>query len=451
MASQLETVSGLERRLTLNVPPEDVAAKVQQRLRGIARTARAPGFRPGKVPLKMIEQSYGPQVRAEEFGNAVTAAFSNAVQEHSLRVAGQPRIEPVESTSKGESVDGTPSQVTALFEVYPEFQVRSPAEVSVTRYSAQVGDAEIDRTVDILRRQRTSYSQVEREAADGDRVTLDFAGKVEGVAFDGGTAQDFTFNVGEGRMLTDFEAGVRGMKPGEHRTIDVAFPEDYGNKALAGKTAQFDLDVKGVEEPKVPEVDADFVKAMGVEDGDIERFRSDVRANIDREVAQRLRQRTKTDAMDKLLELAEVDVPKALVEQESEAMAERMRADLTGRGIDVAKLPVPADAFTEKAQRRVKLGLIVGEIVKANELAAKPEQIRAQIEEFAQAYDNPGEVIRWYFSDRQRLAEVEALVVEQNVVDWMLGNGKVEEKVLSFEELMSGAGTSAPQDGVSPE
>ena len=431
MASQLETTGSLERRLTLSVPKSDITRKVQERYRSLARTVRMPGFRPGKVPLRMIEQSYGPQVTAEILGDAVSRAFSDAVDEHKLRVAGQPSIEPKESADDA-------SDFTATFEVYPEVQLAEPSGLEVERFGCEVGDAEVDKTIDVLRKQRTRWNEVQRAGQAGDRVTMDFVGKIDDVAFEGGSATDFAMVLGEGRMLPDFETGVGGKAPGESGAFDVAFPEDYNAKELAGKTARFEVTVKKVEEPELPTLDSEFATQMGVKDGDLEKFKRDVRANLEREVSQRLKARTKGSVMDKISSLASIDLPKSLVDQESQALAERMREDLKGRGVDVKDLPVPPDAFKEQAERRVRLGLLVAEIVKKHSLQAKPDQIRKQIEEFAQTYENPAEVIRWYFSDKNRLAEVEALVVEQNVVDWVLQNGQATDKSLTFDELMAG-------------
>lgn len=433
MASQLETTGTLERRLTLSVNPADIASKVQERLRSMAKTMRMPGFRPGKVPMKMVEQSYGPQAQGEALGDALSKAFSDAVQEHSLRVAGQPEIAPKEGNE-----DGT--EFVATFEIYPEVKLGDASAIEVERFVAEVNDEALDRTIDVLRKQRTRWNAVERAGEKGDRATIDFVGKLDDVAFPGGSAEGFKMVLGEGMMLPDFEAGVLGKAAGEVATFDVAFPEDYNAKELAGKTAQFEVTVKAIESPELPEVDADFVRQMGQEDGDVEKFRADVRSNLEREVLQRVQARTKSAVMDKIVSLAEIEVPKALVDQESEALAARMREDMQMRGIDMSKAPeVPTKIFAEQATRRVRLGLIVSEVVRENALQAKPEQIRKQIELFASTYENPAEVVRWYFSDRDRLAEVEALVVEQNVVDWLLSKAKVTDHELSFDELMKGA------------
>lgn len=437
MASQIETTGGLERKLTLSVPNAEITRKVQDRVRSLARTVRMPGFRPGKVPLKMIEQSYGPQVKAEILGDAVSKAFAAAVDEHKLRIAGQPAIQPKEA---GEAAsEGEAASFTATFEVYPDVALSPPDGLQVERFACVVGDAEVAKTIDVLRKQRTRWHEVERPGGSDDRVSMDFVGLLDGVAFDGGTASDFVMVLGEGRMLPDFEAGVSGKAAGESNSFDVAFPEDYSAKEMAGKTANFEVTVKKVEEAEVPLLDSDFARQMGVADGNLEKFQNDVRANLEREVAQRLRARNKASAMNQIAELARIDLPKSLVQQESLVLAERMQRDLKGRGVDMKDLPVPPDAFKEQAERRVRLGLIVAEIVKVHKLQAKPDQIRRQIEEFSQTYENPAEVVRWYYSDKNRLAEVETLVVEQNVVDWVLDKGQVSDKALTFDELMAGS------------
>jgi trigger factor len=433
MATQLETIGSLERRLSMAIGTAQVDKEVGERLRKLARTVKMPGFRPGKVPMRMIEQSYGPQVHAEVLGDAVSRAFSDAIEEHRLRVAGQPQIERREHTIEGEL------GFHATFEVYPEVKLGDVSSVAIERPLCPVTDAEVDKTIEILRKQRVTWAAVERPAQDEDRLTIDFAGTLDGVAFDGGTATDFQFQLGQGRMLPDFETGTRGATAGEQRSFPVTFPADYGAAELAGKTAQFEVTVKQVEQPVMPALDEAFAKSLGVADGSLEKMRADVRANLEREVNQRLRGRAKAAVMEALPGIATIDLPKALVEAEGQVLVERARADLQARGVDVKNIPIPPDAFREQAEKRVRLGLIVAEIVKAHGLQAKPDQIRKQIEEFAQAYENPGEVIRYYFSDRNRLAEVEAIVVEQNVVDWVLAGARVADKPLGFDELMSGA------------
>ncbi len=432
MATQIEITGPLERKLALSVAIATVEGEVGQRLKKLSRTLRMPGFRPGKVPMKMIERSHGPQVESEVLGEAISQAFTAAIREHDLRVAGEPHIE------RGDAGDETQLAFTAAFEVYPDVVLGDFAALEIARVTCAIGDAEVDKTVEILRKQRVTWNAVDRAAQDGDQVTISFTGTLEGVAFDGGSGSDFPFVLGEGRMLPDFETGVRGMNTGETRTVPVSFPEDYGSKELAGKTAQFEISITKVEEPVLPVVDSEFARQLGVENGDVEKMRADIRANLEREVVQRTRARTKSNLMDVLPNVASFELPQSLVRSEEAELTERALADLKSRGIDTSKLPVPEGAFTESAQKRVRLGLLVAEIVKKQELQAKPEQVRAQIEEFAQAYESPEEVLRYYFGDRERLAQVESLVVEQNVVDWVLANAKVEDQAIDFDELMQG-------------
>jgi trigger factor len=430
MATQLESLSALERKLSLLVSLNDVNAEAKTRLRKIGSTLRMPGFRPGKVPSKMVEQSYGPQVQSEVLGDAVSKAFSDGIKEHNLRVAGDPKIDRQEAEVPEGHVG-----FSATFEVYPDLVLKDAAALASDRYTCSVTEADVDRTVEVLRKQRVQWESVDRAAASGDRVTMDFTGRMDGVEFDGGKASDFPFVMGEGRMLPDFEVGVNGCSIGTDRVFPVAFPADYGSKDLAGKTAEFTVSIKKVEAPILPVVDEAFAKGLGIQDGGVDKMRADVRKNLDREVTQRLRSRTKSAAMDQLASLADFALPQALVLAEQGRLVEMAKADLQQRGINPEQVPIPTEAFKEQAEKRVRLGLIVAELVKVQKLQAKPDQIRAQIEEAAQSYENPAEVVRWYFSDKQRLSEVEAMVLEQNVVDWLLSKATVTDKGLSFEEL----------------
>jgi trigger factor len=435
IASPIETISALERRVKFNISATQVAKEVQTRLNKVSRTVKMPGFRPGKVPMKMVAQSYGPQVNAEVISDAVSQALNDAISAHQLRVAGQPSIDRGEINEA--NAGGDSMEFVANFEVYPTIVPGDVTVLAVERASCGVTDVEVDKTVEILRKQRISYEATDRACANDDRLTLDFLGTIDGVAFAGGTAENFEVVVGQGRMLPDFETGMTGLKAGESKDITVSFPADYGSADLAGKTASFKLTAKKVEAPKLPEVNSDFAKLLGVPDGDVSKLRSDVRRNLEREVAARVRAKTKNNVMDVLPQLANFELPKALVSAEGEALGERAKADLQSRGVDVSKMPVPVDAFKEQAEKRVRLGLLVSEMVKSNSLQAKPDQMRKQIEEFAQSYENPAEVVRYYFSDKERLAEVEALVIEQNVVDFVLEKAKVTDKALSFDDLMA--------------
>ena len=433
MQTNPQAASPLERRIDMTVPMADIEKEVAQRLKKMARTVKMPGFRPGKVPFKMVEQQYGAQARNEAIGEAVEKAFGNAVREQNLRVAGYPRIEP-----KG-GEDASSLEFSAVFEVYPEVKLNGFGDKSIERPQLDVGEAEVDKTLEVLRKQRTTFSAAERAAEKGDRVVIDFTGKLDGEVFQGGQATDYPVVLGEGRMLPDFENGIAGLKAGENRTFDLTFPADYQVTELAGKQVSFDVTLKRVEAPQLPEVDAAFARSLGIEDGDVAKMRAEIRANLESEVRKRIKARIKEQAMQALLDANPLDVPKALIEQESESMAEAARQDLASRGADIRNMPVDATWFAAQAERRVKLGLIIAEAVKENALHAKPEQVRALIDEQAESYEKPEEVVRWYYSQPQRLAQVEALAIEENVVNWVVANVQATDKAASFDELMGNA------------
>jgi trigger factor len=433
MQTNPQAASPLERRIDMTVPMADIEKEVAQRLKKMARTVKMPGFRPGKVPFKMVEQQYGAQARNEAIGEAVEKAFGNAVREQNLRVAGYPRIEP-----KG-GEDASRLEFSAVFEVYPEVKLNGFGDKSIERPQLDVGEAEVDKTLEVLRKQRTTFSAAERAAEKGDRVVIDFTGKLNGEVFQGGQATDYPVVLGEGRMLPDFENGIAGLKAGENRTFDLTFPADYQVTELAGKQVSFDVTLKRVEAPQLPEVDAAFARSLGIEDGDVAKMRAEIRSNLESEIRKRIKARIKEQAMQALLDANPLDVPKALIEQESESMAEAARQDLASRGADIKNMPVDATWFTTQAERRVKLGLIIAEAVKENALHAKPEQVRTLIDEQAESYEKPEEVVRWYYSQPQRLAQVEALAIEENVVNWVVANVQATDKAASFDELMGNA------------
>jgi trigger factor len=448
MATAVETLEKLERRITITVPMADVQAEVEKRLKIRARTVKAPGFRPGKVPMKMVAAQYGYQVESEVLNDKVGRAFSDAASENNLRVAGYPKIEPKTGADNPEGA----IVFDATFEIYPEVKVGDLSQAEVEKTKAEVSDAEIDKTIDILRKQRVHYhvkgeqgahgdGGANQSAQNGDRVTIDFVGKIDGVEFQGGKADDYAFVLGEGRMLPEFEAATVGLKVGESKTFTLAFPEDYHGKDVAGKTAEFMVTLKKLEWAHLPEVDAEFAKSLGIADGDLQKMRDDIKNNLEREVGNRVKAKTKDSVMDALIKVTELDVPKALVDQDAQRLMEMTRQDMAQRGMNVKDMPFPPELFTAQAERRVRLGLILAEVVKANNLQAKPEQVKAQVEEFAQSYEDPQQVVKYYFSDRNRLAEVEALVLEENVVNYVLGKAKVAEKPVPFDELM---GNNAP-------
>jgi trigger factor len=433
MAVNVETLDKLERKITLTLPASAIQSEVDARLRKIARTAKMDGFRPGKVPMKVVAERYGYSIHYEVMNDKVGEAFAQAANEANLRVAGQPRITEKEEAPEGELA------FDAVFEVFPEIKLGDLANAEVEKVSAEVDDSAIDRTIDILRKQRRTFAQRPQAegAQDGDRVTVDFEGKIDGETFAGGKADDFQFLVGEGQMLKEFEEAVRGMKTGESKTFPLAFPADYHGKDVAGKSADFMVTVKKVEAATLPEVNEAFAKSLGIPDATVEGLRGDIRKNLEREVKFRLLARNKQAAMDALVAQAELDLPKSSVQSEVDRLIEGARADLKQRGIkDADKAPIPDDIFRPQAERRVRLGLVVAELVRAHDLRAKPEQLKAHVDELAASYEKPAEVVRWYFSDTQRLAEVESMVIENNVTDYILSKAKVTEKAISFDELM---------------
>ncbi len=431
MQTNVETLSQLERRITMAVPADDINKQVEQRLKQLSRTVRMAGFRPGKVPLKMIEQQYGPQVRSEVLGDAVQKEFNDAVTAQNLRIAGNPKIEPEPNAGDGKIA------FRATFEVYPEVKLGDISGAKIERSVVEVAEADVEKTVDILRKQRTSYDEVTRASVSGDRVTADFIGRIDGVEFQGGKGSGVTIVLGEGRMLPDFEKGLTGMSPDQSSTFDVSFPADYAGKEVAGKTAAFETTVTKVEAPKLPEVDVEFAKSLGVADGDVAKMRQEIRTNVEREVKRRIDAETKQNVMQAIIDANPVELPKALVEMETQRMVESTRADLQARGFKLEQMPIDPTVFETQAKRRVTLGLILAELVKVNELNPKPDQIKALIEEYAQTYEQPGEVVRWIYSESQRLSEFEGQAIESNVVAWVLGKAKVEDKAVAFDELMS--------------
>jgi trigger factor len=427
---QTPQTSGLERRLDLSVPAAAIEQEVQARLTKLARNVKMPGFRPGKVPMKMVVATYGPQVQAEVLNDKVGEAFSSAVSAGKLRVAGAPKLEP-------RNVEGSADLAfSATFEVYPEFAVGDLGAVEVQRAVCAVGDAEVDSTLAIMRKQRARFEDVTRAAAAGDVVVVDFQGTVDGVPFEGGSATDFAFTAGEGRMLPEFEAAVIGLAPGATKTFPLTFPADYSARELAGKAAEFAITLKKVQQAVLPEIDADFARSLGIADGDLGKMRAEVKANLEREVAGRLKSRTRDSALNALVASTTFDLPKALVDEEKQRLMESARQDLAARGVQVERAPLPDELFVAQAERRVRLGLMVGEVVRAHGLQPRPDQVRKLVEEMAQSYEKPQEVVNWYLSDRKRLAELEAVALEDNVTRWVLERAKVADTPVGFEELM---------------
>lgn len=422
-------VNPLERRLELSVAIADLDKEVDLRLKRLGRTAKMPGFRPGKVPANIIRQQYGFDARNDALGDILGHLFSEAVTEQKLRVAGSPHIEPGTSNE-------THVEFTAIFEVFPEFELGDLSDVTIERSTLTVGAAEVDGTVEILRKQRARYNVVNRPAATGDRVSIDFLGKKDGEPFQGGQGQDYRFVLGEGRMLADFEAAIIGSNAGVSKTFDLTFPDDYFAKELAGQRVVFEVTLKEVCQAVLPEVDADFAEALGVADGSIEQMRSEIEQNLQREVKKRLQAQITNQVMDALLQKHEIPLPNALVNREIERMMQLAHQEMEQSGIKAKDMPMQPEWFTAQARRRVSLGLLFAAIVKTHSLEARPEQVRALVEEAAQSYEHPQEVVRWYYAQPERLEEVAGAAVEANVVAWVLSQAKVVDKPVVFNELM---------------
>jgi trigger factor len=430
MQVSVEATSGLERRMTVQVPEERVEKEIEGRLQRLARTAKLKGFRPGKVPMNVVKSQYGAQVRQEVVGDVIQSSFYEAVVKENLRPAGLPTIEP-KSLDAGKSIE-----YTATFEVMPEVTPASLKGVKLEKVSAEVTDADVDTMLETLRKQRTRWDAVERGAKDGDRVVIDFKGTIEAEEFKGNEGKQVPVVIGAKRMITGFEEGLVGTKAGQTLTLDLKFPEEYGYKEVAGKPVQFAVTVHRVEEPHLPELDDEFAKSFAVTEGGVEALRKEVRQNMERELEQAVIGRVKQSIMDKLIELNAIDLPKALIKQEAEQLAAQMRQNMH---IPAGKSGVNLDSamFEDQARRRVGLGLVLSEIIKRNELKADPAKVREQVEKVASTYERPQDVINWYYADRNRLAEVESLVLENQVVEWALKEADVTETKSSFNDLMN--------------
>ncbi|RIX41521.1 MAG: trigger factor [Rhodocyclales bacterium GT-UBC] len=420
----------LERRVDLSIAIADVEKEMDQRLKRMGKNVKMSGFRPGKVPFSIVKQQYGDQARHEVLSEELDRVFGETVTAQKMRVAGYPRIEPKTTEST------THLEFSAIFEVYPEFTPGDMSAAEIERPVLEVTAAEIEKTLDILRKQRVSYADADRAAAKEDRVVIDFLGKKDGVAFAGGQATDYPFVLGQGQMLPDFENAVEGSKVGETKTFDLTFPADYHAKDLAGQTVQFEITVKQVQAPVLPELDSAFATSMGIADGDVTKMKAEIEANLKREVKRRIEAKLKDQVMEALIKANPISVPGSLVDMEIQRLMQAARQDMEQRGMKIKDFPIQPEWFADQAKRRVTLGLILAEVVKTEKLQATPEQVRSMVEDTAQSYEHPEEVIRWYYAQPQRLGEVEGVAVENNVVEWVLGKAKVTDKAAVFDELM---------------
>lgn len=431
MRSNVENLGALERRIDISISQDQIQDEVNKRLKQLAKKTKMHGFRPGKVPLKLVSQRYGAEVQQEVLGDTLHKEFSEAVKEHNLQVVGYPRYE-----TKKDNDDPEQFAFSAQFEVYPEIVVGDLSQQTIEKPVTQVNSEDVDKTIEMIRKQQVQFQVVEREVKEGDRVKLDYHGKLNGNDFEGGQAEDVYLIVGDGKFMKDFETALIGMNAGEEKSFDVTFPEDYHGKDVAGKTVTFAIKLKSVEMPVLPEVNEEFAKVLGIQDGNIEKMRDGIRHDLEREVIKRIKSRLKEQAMQCLMDTTPIVAPNALVEKEIERLMENMRKDFTARGINSSDMQLKPEMFKDKAEHRIKLGLILGDLLKDHKLKATPEQIREIIEDKAQNYDNPDEVVKWHYGSKERLQEAESLALEENVVQWVLQQVQVVEKPVTFDELM---------------
>ena len=431
MGSNVENLGALERRFDITISLEKLQSEIDNRLQRLARTAKLHGFRPGKVPLKIITQMYGVQVQQDVLNDAVHKEFKDTVQQQNLQVAGYPRFE-------AKATDGNDAlyTVSATFEVYPEIVLGDLSNQSIEQPTVKVGETDIDKTLDMICKQRVTYQPVNRPAKKGDRVKIDFHGTIDGNDFAGGKSNDVYLILGDGKFLKDFEAALIDMQVGSSKSFDVVFPEDYHGKEIAGKTVTFEVTLNELAEPVLPTVDTEFAKSLGIADGDLQKLREGIQKDLEREVSKRARSKLKEQIMQALLSTTQIDAPSILINQEKERLLQNAKSDLEARGMKAKEISLSSDLFKEKAEYRVKLGLILAELVKVHALKATPEQVRRIIEDAAQSYENPEQVVKWHYASSERLQEAESLALEENVVDWALGKIKLINKTVTFDELM---------------
>jgi len=430
--SSVETLGALERRLNAVIPRQQLHGEIEARLKRLGRTAKLHGFRPGKVPFRILQQQYGAQVHQEVLGDALKRSFTEAVQANSLKVAGYPNFEIKTSDPAAGQIE-----YSATFEVYPEVVLGDVGAETVEHVTYVLCDADIDNTIITLRKQRAVFEPTGRAAQKEDQVRIDFTGRLNGEVFEGGEAKDFAVVLGAGRMLPDFEAAIIGMKAGETKSFDMTFPEDYHGNDVAGKQVTFTISLHEVGMPHLPELDAEFAKSLGIEDGDITKLKAEVRDNLVREVERRLKAWNKNSVMDLLLKIGQFEVPKVLVDSEVQNLIQQSMHDMRERGVNIPQgASLPPELFTERAQKRAKLGLILVELVKQQSLEATPEQVKKLVQDYAQSFEQPEEVVKWHYSDPSRLQESKNMVLEDNVVAWVMSVAKVTDRVMEFNELM---------------
>ncbi|ANB01155.1 trigger factor [Ectothiorhodospira sp. BSL-9] len=429
MQVSVESLSNLERRMTVQVPAERIQEEVDRRLKSLVKRVRIDGFRPGKVPLKVVQKRYGEGVYQEVLGEILQSSYQEALAQESIIPAGTPDIEPQSMEA------GQPLEYVATFEVFPEVQPADMSGAQIKRPQVEIAEADVDKVIESLRKQRREWVDVERPAAEGDQVVVDFKGTLDGEAFEGGEAEDVPIELGQGRMIKDFEDQLPGVTPGEEKTIEVNFPEDYPAEHLAGRTAEFALTVKKVQEASLPELNEEFAKAFGVEEGGIEKLREEVKSNMSREMGQAVKARVKDQVMDALLERNSVDLPSAIVQEEINRLREQTQARY---GMNQEGAPqLPDEQFKADAERRVGLGLVIREIVRQHDIKVDQDKVTAELEAMAAGYEDPQQVISYYRSNKQAMSGLEAMVLEQQVVEWVLSQCEVSDEPMSFDALMN--------------
>lgn len=434
MSATVETISNLGRRITVVVPMKPIIDEVNQRINRLARTAKLSGFRPGKVPLKIVEQQYGAQVRDEVLSNTVERTFTEAVEENKLRVAGFPDIQ---HKPFGEVIEEF--EYTATFEVFPEVAVGDLSKAKIERPTLELTDADVKKTIDVLLKQRATFEPAKRASKSGDKVNVSLTASIDGQQVESTGDQGIDLILGEGGRYPEFDENLTGNKAGSEKTFEINYPADHNPQQLAGKTVVYEVKFNSVEQARLPKVDADFARSLGVEDGDVEKMQAEIRISLNQEVDKRVKSKLKEQVFEVLLDNVELELPRALIDVEINRQMEMTRRNLQQRGVDVSNVTLEPSMFEEQAARATKLRLILSEVVIKNELQANPEQIRAMVDQFGQSFERPEEVVRWYYADPKRLDEPAALATEENVVAWVLGVAKVSNKKVKFDELMGNA------------
>ncbi len=428
MQVSVESTGALERKMTIEVPEERIEGEIQNRLKRIAKTAKIDGFRPGKIPMNVVKQQYGPSVRADVVGEVIQSTYYEALGQEKIQPAGMPNIEPKDL----DSTDGI--EYVATFEVMPEVTPAPFSGVKLEGFKAGINDTDIDKMMETLQSQRATWDSVKRKAKDGERLTIDFEGTVDGEAFSGNSGKSVPVTLGGKRMIEGFEEGLVGAKAGDDLTLDLTFPEDYAHKEVAGKPVQFAVTVHTVEKPNLPKLDDEFAKSLGIEDGSIDSLREEVKSNMARELEQRTRAMLKEQVLNKIIENNEFEIPQALIDNEAQALLQQMQQQMhaaAGKGVDLNP-----EMFADEAKRRVQLGLLIAEIIKQNDLKADGDKIREKIDSIAATYEKPEDVVNYYYEDDQRLKEIESLVLEESVIDWAIEQADVEEVEKSYGDIM---------------